>query len=378
MKLTQVQLQRINRLAEEGYLTIGRHPEFPLNIANYSHKCQFEKRWDDITMMCRGLIYDDEGTIVARPFKKFFNIGESFIPNCPSPELPEEEFIVYDKVDGSLGILYWWNDKPYIATRGSFQSDQSKEGQKILDEHIAHDDRNGKEFMKTLRFFRDEGFTPLFEIVYPENRIVVDYGGKRQLVFLGYVDIESGQSFRVNGADLQLFVFPSTSEGETCNCIDVVKVFDNIADLGQLPNNVQNAEGYVIFYPGIDYRVKLKHDEYTRLHKLITGVNERRVWEVLASGDSLNFMLHAVPDEFYDFVTKTANRLNEQFAEIFIDVEKHCEKAFKKKNRKSQAEIIKKSKCPAAGFAVLDNKDFRTPIWKMLKPEAGNAFWNEA
>lgn len=32
-------------------------------IYNYTQKCQFEKAWDDVTKMCRGIITDKEGNI---------------------------------------------------------------------------------------------------------------------------------------------------------------------------------------------------------------------------------------------------------------------------------------------------------------------------
>ena len=75
------------------------HPTLPLTIWNYSEKVQYEGLWNDITLMCRGLVTDDEGNIVARPFKKFFNLDEG-------KHTPTSEFDVYMKLDGSLGILF--------------------------------------------------------------------------------------------------------------------------------------------------------------------------------------------------------------------------------------------------------------------------------
>jgi RNA ligase len=78
-------------------ISIQKHPEANLFIYNYSPKVQYEKLWDEITMMARGLILDTEMNIVARPFGKFFNLEEhteSEIPNLP--------FDVYEKMDGSL------------------------------------------------------------------------------------------------------------------------------------------------------------------------------------------------------------------------------------------------------------------------------------
>ena len=85
-----------------------------LLIWNYTPRVQFGKHWTEETLMARGLITDLEGNVVARPFKKFFNLGEH------QGDLPIEEFNVTEKLDGSLGIVYKRDGIPYLATRGRF------------------------------------------------------------------------------------------------------------------------------------------------------------------------------------------------------------------------------------------------------------------
>src|SRR4051812_16154524 len=98
-----------------------------------------------LTLACRsrGLIVDRDDNIIARPFGKFFNHGERLAAEElkslyaragkdgeGKQRLPPVH--VYDKVDGSLGILYWTSSGPMIATRGSFQSEQAGEANKML------------------------------------------------------------------------------------------------------------------------------------------------------------------------------------------------------------------------------------------------------
>lgn len=165
--------QLLSEEIEAGYITCREHPrDSDLKIYNYSKKAQIEQRWNDATRKCRGLIVQRTPwgvEILAKPWLKFFNCGEH----------PEGTFNLdmpvwaVDKIDGSLGIAYPGPQGWAIATRGSFTSEQAIEGTKMLRERI------------------DEGFLPvggvtyLFEIVYPENRIVLDYAGKRELVLLG-------------------------------------------------------------------------------------------------------------------------------------------------------------------------------------------------
>ena len=64
-------LDILNRYYDEGLLTKQTHPHpaFPLTIWNYTERVQYEGLWDNITLMCRGLVTDNYGNIVARPFR---------------------------------------------------------------------------------------------------------------------------------------------------------------------------------------------------------------------------------------------------------------------------------------------------------------------
>lgn len=70
-------LQTLHKYKEDGLLRCQTHPTLPLTIWNYTEKVQYEKLWDEVTLACRGLVTMDEtGEVVARPFKKFFNMEE--------------------------------------------------------------------------------------------------------------------------------------------------------------------------------------------------------------------------------------------------------------------------------------------------------------
>src|SRR5437016_6113784 len=114
-------LEGVAKLVQEGVVRAARHPSLPLTIYNYTAMCQYERRWCDISRMCRGLIVDDSGDIVARPFPKFFNLEE----HSRSDVTFSKPFTVTEKVDGSLGVLYPSGDNWAIATRGSFTSEQA-------------------------------------------------------------------------------------------------------------------------------------------------------------------------------------------------------------------------------------------------------------
>ena len=118
-----ISLQELEKYYQDGLLLKQTHPNHDLIIWNYSPKVQYDRLWDDITIQCRGLVTNSKGEIIARPFKKFFNYEEH------TPEdIPNEFFEVYEKMDGSLGILFNYQDEWIMATRGSFTSEQAKIG----------------------------------------------------------------------------------------------------------------------------------------------------------------------------------------------------------------------------------------------------------
>ena len=130
-----------------GLVTKNNHPSLPISIYNYTPTTQYEGKWDDITKMCRGLVLDEEGNVLAKPFNKFFNLEEHSIN-----DLPNESFQVFEKMDGSLGILFNYEGEWILATKGSFTSEQAIKG---------------KEILKKYRYERLlPGYTYLFEIIY--------------------------------------------------------------------------------------------------------------------------------------------------------------------------------------------------------------------
>ena len=115
--MAKIDLAKLQPFVDEGYISVRPHPTEDLLIYNYTPKTQLQNKWTEETMMCRGLIVKTDGTVVARPFKKFMNIEQY------EGEIPLEPFTVTEKVDGSLGILFFVGERPSIATRGSFTSE---------------------------------------------------------------------------------------------------------------------------------------------------------------------------------------------------------------------------------------------------------------
>ena len=326
-------LQTLHKYYEEGWLIKQTHPTLPLTIWNYSQATQYEGKWDAITLQCRGLVTDDKGNVVARPFKKFFNMEEG-------KHTPTKEFEVYEKMDGSLGIAFYYSNQWIFASRGSFTSEQAIKGGRMF-----------REKFQQSHFSKDS--TYMFEVIYPENRIVVDYAGAERLVLLGRIGTKSGYEYSLDA-------FKN-------NGYDVVGEY-TIKDYTRLKSLIgNNEEGFVIRFSNGD-RMKIKGEEYIRLHKIMTEVSTKSVWEILSNGDNMEDLLKDVPDEFYTKIKEYERELLGEYNKIeTISTTRFNE--FKHLNKKEYAEQIKFNKYNSVLFSMYDGKDYSKIIWKIIKPE---------
>lgn len=349
--MSKFDLNLVEEQIELGNVRRQKHPTMDLYIYNYTPQCQYKKNWNRITMMCRGLIADGSGKVIARPFKKFFNLGEH-------QGVPHGEFTVTEKMDGSLGILYWADNKPKIATRGSFTSPQALYATKLLETKYKDNIPNLIKW-----------HTYLFEIIYPANRIVVDYEGREELVLLAVVDTNTGKEYPMK----EEYGFPIVNHPDL-KC-------ETLYDMSKL--NLPNKEGFVLKWENGE-RIKIKFEEYARLHRLVTGVSSKTIWEYLYQGMSIKELIERVPDEFYEWVIKTKQDLQMKYATIEsialqeYDEVKHIKLDPDDNKRKQQALYINKNcKYPSILFKLLDGQDYSEIIWKLIKPTYECPFKNQ-
>ena len=289
-----------------GYLSKSETED--LVLYNYSDKCTFEKKWDKYTLECRGLIFEKaSGLVVARPFPKFFNVGES--EGSQLHNLPKEEYECFEKMDGSLGIVFNYKGKWQVATRGSFHSEQAKQAQSIMDE-----------------FYNMEGVdhsvTLLTEIVYPENRhnkgsrLVIDYGSKKMLVLLASYNNSTGQE--LERSLVQFF------SGVT-NMPLVAKFDHTIQKMIEMQKTLPaDKEGFVVrFKSGL--RVKIKGKEYMRMHKILNSITPLNIWEMMSESKDFSVPGHylaQIPEEYTEEVLDIVHKLKAKRDAIVREVYK--------------------------------------------------------
>ena len=350
----------MNKYISDGLVVKNDHPTLPISIYNYSRTCQYENKWDEITKSCRGLILDQEGNVVAKGFDKFFNIEEH-----KPEEIPNEPFEVFEKLDGSLGILFWYQGKWILATKGSFTSDQAVRAKEILKKY------NFEPIPK--------GYTTLVEIIYPENRIVCGYGDEESLVVLSMINNSSGKELDYTSL---LYISDETR-------MPVVKKYDAINDYKTLKSLIsKDREGYVIRFRN-GFRMKIKGEEYVRLHRILTGFSNVDIWEYLKDGKNIDELLDRVPDEFDKWVRTTIRdlrygsyQLRERAGKLhdgfrygkFGDVDPEPTK-------KEFAEFVMKQEevLHAIMFAMWNKNNEKVDeiIWKLIRPKYSKPFWQK-
>lgn len=393
-----IDVKLLARMIWEGYVKVQLHPTRPLAIYNYTPKTQFERAWNDVTRACRGLIVNFETEeVVARPFPKFFNYGE----DTSTLDL-DAQVTVTDKADGSLGIIYKMpgDGNGYsVATRGSFTSEQAVEAILMMDDLYSG-------------WTPPDGVTVLVEIIYPENRIVLDYDGARELRLIEALWIDRG--------------WPIASDPlVTARVLDWPGPF--VQPLGtmamgkalQIPPRA-NAEGIVARYLDTDTRIKIKQADYVALHRVLTktsartiweylavdacrdvidpakpkhwgsrlGVNPQRAQEILSLGDEWrDRLLASTPDEFVEWFNEVVDRLYCQVRTLrswvaertseLVDVARGPDHEFK---RAVFFDVARRVEPERWGLLArdLDGQDYTTDIWKHVRPGVETPFMNRS
>ena len=250
------QLSRYDRIPPS-YGVINTQTLGDLRLLSYGREAQTNNIWTPAEQLCRGIIINAvTGEIVALPFTKFFNYGQRMATSECVPSPDASLAYVMEKKDGSLGILYRYQGQYRIATRGSFTSDQAIWATNKLSDYR----------LDSIPL----PYTLCFEIVYPDNQIVVDYGETAELFLLGGFDRFTGRELSL--AELQAV---SATTGFIMPAIYTVTTYDEaMAFVNQFSG--REFEGVVMVYDD-GSRFKVKGDQYLTLQKLLCQLSPSRI-----------------------------------------------------------------------------------------------------
>ena len=306
----------------------------------YSPMTAALRKWNDNTVRARGLVVDDNERIVARGFNKFFNLSE--VESFGVDVDINEQGVIMDKLDGSLGLAYKVGDLWRVSTAGSLVSDQALHATRIMNERYA-----------------DTPYTPgktmLVEIIYPENRIVTNYGDADDLFLIGGADTNG---YWISPDDFD-FAGP--------------KVEHYRGTIGDVLNSADPEDGTEGFVIRLDsgLMVKVKHPKYLQLHRAKSLFSEKRVWESLKDG-SFSEMLAILPDEFHDEAKSMKKNLESQFNAVVDEVDDLVSQVPEGERRDRAIWVNKNVKNANTRSLVMmkavAGNDITPKVWDRIKP----------
>ena len=242
----------------------------------YTTNTVYSEDWDNVSLHARGIVFDyATGEVLARPFDKFFNLGEMIDTETGvlkpiagyvkqhlgfdnlSGDYKQQKFRVMDKLDGSLGIAFWTGTDWYVKTAGSFESDQAKWANNWSANNID---------MSKL----DKSKTYLFEIIYDEDKHPIEYDFEG-LVLLGIVDTKTG-------IEEPLSEILCVAKELNIRHAEVLEFTDFDEVVKYAKNLPKTKEGVVITFEN-GFKLKVKGDEFLALHKIFHFLTKDVIYE---------------------------------------------------------------------------------------------------
>ena len=259
-------------LKEVYALEIKSHPKYPnLMMFNYN---QIESPLSVPTVQeCRGIILDsaDNWRVVNMTYTKFFNYGEGKAAKLRGP------IRRYEKRDGSLCQLYWYDRQWQLASSGSPDASGIIWGADKKFSDLFWETWNAKGY----KLPENANKCYAFEMTGPLNKIVVRYPetdiclhGVRNMITLGEEYPE--RSAEENGWKC----------AEYTTIQDPEEAVRDAANLNALHN-----EGYVLVDSYFS-RVKVKCPQYVAMHHLKDGMSQRRLLEIARSNETEEFLIY--------------------------------------------------------------------------------------
>ncbi len=335
-----------------GYVTARSHPHLPLTIFNYTPKAAYEPLWDSITLRCRGLIADNNGLVIGNCMNKFFNYGE---PSAQGISL-DGPVQVTDKLDGSMGSVLFYQGELVVATRGSFESEQAKWALDFI--------QKDTELYEAFKVICSENVTAVVEIIYPDNRIVVDYGDLEAVVLIGAIgnyELARGRQLWIPADVIYSWPGPTVERFSAKSFEDALRMPPRL-----------NREGVVIYFENTGDRLKIKQSDYIEAHKFISNLTPKNIWNQLKDGKTVEQLLDVAPDEFHGLVREISSVLIGNKDTLLEEVEREyiALSQLKIGTRKEFAEKVSQHPLKSLLFCRLDGDRIKLidSVWKAIEP----------
>jgi RNA ligase len=253
----------------EGRQEFGVHHKDGYSVIDY-HYVLPDSFDSPYRVECRGIKFGADGRIIARPFQKFFNVGEK--PDATGENLDlSQSHIVMEKMDGSMIHPAIVDGEVCFMTRMG-RTDVALKAERHLTADVERE----------CRVALDQGYTPIFEFTAPDNRIVIQYA-------------ESG---------ITLLAIRNTITGEYTHNDTVIRsseaMFIRAVPIHTVPTDarafldhvraIKGMEGFVVRF-GDGFMVKAKGEDYVLKHRAKESVLQEKNVLALIVRDELDDVL---------------------------------------------------------------------------------------
>lgn len=308
----------------------------------YDEETVYSRNWDFNSLISRGIVYSGK-EIVAFPFVKFFNYEEIFesdsklrsVLNQANDFLSnnynnhafeinfDNSFYVTEKIDGCLGIAFFWNNEWFMKTGGDFDNFQSIWGTKKLNTHDVSK--------------LDTEYTYLFEIVDKEEIHPLTKYYDEDIYLIGKINKHNGIE-----AKLDDLIYTAKSLN-----FRMPKIF-NFNDLNEVYSYAKSMspehEGVVVtFYNG--FKLKIKGNEFLKIQRIYHNLSKKNIFEAIKYEKSFEIDPGLIPEEFPNYRVLASDfvyELNLLYRQIDLAVELISEnKAIKDMSKREIYEYVK-------------------------------------
>lgn len=251
-------------------------------------------RGNEIVNQCRGIIVDEANNyaVVSYPYNRFYNDGESY-----ANKIDWSTAKVYEKLDGSLCTVYWYNNQWHVATSGT----PDASGPLGFDSSQTFKDLFWDTWNKLgYKLPTDRGLCYMFELMTPENIILVRHKDYR-IVLHGVREIFPETRLK----ELPPEGFAYIHQWECVKSHALNNVEDVIKSLhGTDPSQM---EGYVVCDANFN-RVKIKSPQYVALAHLKEGLTVHRLMDIVRNAEGDEFLIYF--PEYKEVFTNLKDKYN--------------------------------------------------------------------
>lgn len=317
---------------------------------------------------CRGLLFDNRGFIVSRPFHKFFNVNQLEETQANLIDMGRDHKIMV-KEDGSMVRPFWLDGHAVRWATRKGESDTINFLRKDFPDMFGEDSYDCHSQRYQQMFFQlQNNYTPIYEYVGPNNKHVVSYD-KPRLILLAVRDNHSGQYFNIH--DKEMFMYAN-------DVVDVLESPNNIEEFMETIRVLKGSEGAVITFGNEYYKVKA--EDYVLKHRARDAVAKKRhIWTMILDG-TLDDFIPLLNDADKAIVDETEKEFWKLFYAARDGVEEFAIDCVNKYGNKKDFAMTKDQIDPVLKqfvFAKFDQKDhvliFENHIRKHLNQDSKQA-----